>query len=171
MGDNAKQEWSWHNNEIGQGYQAKGVVRQKHHGDNLPMKVIDMSVSVSSNSNSNSKKRLYDNDDDDNNEEDDNNKKKKHKSKSHKKQSKKEKSKKHSKKHKKEKSKKGHKKEKGDHNDKDDNRCNFNPLLQLLGILLYNLFLFKNIIFIIIIIFIATRLSNTTRHFSCEGWP
>lgn len=30
MGDNAKQSWSWHNNEIGQGYQAKGVIRQNY---------------------------------------------------------------------------------------------------------------------------------------------
>lgn len=28
MGDNAKHSWEWHNNEVGKGYQARGVVRQ-----------------------------------------------------------------------------------------------------------------------------------------------
>ena len=156
MGDNAKQIWSWHNNEIGQGYQAKGVIRQNH-GANQPIKVIDMSVNVNS---SGSKKRLHDNssnNDDENNEnDDDDNDHKKHKSKSHKK-------------HKKEKSKKDRKKEKEgeNNNDKYDKRCNFNPLLQILGMII-QYFYNKNFTVIIII---ATRLSNTTRHFSCEGWP
>ena len=28
MGDNAKKSWEWHNTVVGEGYQAKGVIRQ-----------------------------------------------------------------------------------------------------------------------------------------------
>lgn len=39
MGDNATASWAWHNTIVGQGYQAKGVVRQP--GSN-PVKVLDL---------------------------------------------------------------------------------------------------------------------------------
>ena len=39
MGDNATASWAWHNTVVGQGYQAKGVVRQP--GSN-PVKTIDV---------------------------------------------------------------------------------------------------------------------------------
>ncbi len=29
MGDNAKKGWEWHNTVVGEGYQAKGVIRQR----------------------------------------------------------------------------------------------------------------------------------------------
>ncbi len=29
MGDNAGKSWEWHNTEVGQGYQARGVIRQR----------------------------------------------------------------------------------------------------------------------------------------------
>ena len=43
MGDNAKQDWDWHNKEVNQGYQARGVVRQGGpRTDSGIGKVIDM---------------------------------------------------------------------------------------------------------------------------------
>ena len=39
MGDNASASWAWHNTVVGQGYQAKGVVRQP--GSN-PVKVVSL---------------------------------------------------------------------------------------------------------------------------------
>ena len=42
MGDNATASWAWHNTIVGQGYQAKGVVRQP--GSN-PVKALDLRVS------------------------------------------------------------------------------------------------------------------------------
>ena len=41
MGENAKKEWEWHNNQVGIGYQAKGVVRQNNVHVKID-KVIDM---------------------------------------------------------------------------------------------------------------------------------
>jgi hypothetical protein len=38
MGDNASANWAWHNTVVGQGYQAKGVVRQR---EATTVKVID----------------------------------------------------------------------------------------------------------------------------------
>jgi hypothetical protein len=108
MGDNASQNWSWHNNEINQGYQAKGVVRQNV-GEKPLMKIIDMSMKA-----------------DDVNADD----KKKHKaSKSHKKEKKHKKEKSY--KEKKDKKHKKHSKHKEDKGNKDTDQ--FNPLLQILG--------------------------------------
>ena len=42
MGENAKTEWEWHNNEVGVGYAARGVVRQRVTGYETS-KIIDMS--------------------------------------------------------------------------------------------------------------------------------
>lgn len=42
MGENAKKEWEWHNNQVGYGYQAKGVVRQSNAKNVQIEKVIDM---------------------------------------------------------------------------------------------------------------------------------
>lgn len=42
MGENANQKWEWHNNEIGVGYAAPGVVRQRQAGYETS-KIIDMS--------------------------------------------------------------------------------------------------------------------------------
>lgn len=115
------------------------------------MKVIDMTTKTED---IDSKKRKHD---DVTNDVSKSSEKKKHKDKSHKKH-KKEKSHKD----KKEKDKK-HKKHKHSHNEDKDN---FNPLLQILGNTLLILMKVTTII-----IYLATRLSNTTRHFSCEGWP
>lgn len=41
MGDNAKKSWEWHNTVVGEGYQAKGVVRQRH-SEEFSTKVIDL---------------------------------------------------------------------------------------------------------------------------------
>jgi sRNA-binding protein len=42
MGDNARVDWDWHNKTVGEGYQARGVIRQR--GVDVPdMKVIDYS--------------------------------------------------------------------------------------------------------------------------------
>ena len=116
MGDNASQNWSWHNNEIGQGYQAKGVVRQNV-GGKPTMKIIDMTVKADNdNGNGNGNGNADD--------------KKKHKaSKSHKKEKKHKKEKSH--KEKKDKKHKKHSKHKEDKGDKDKDQ--FNPLLQILG--------------------------------------
>lgn len=42
MGENAKKTWDWHNTVVGEGYQAKGVVRQRVSAEAAP-KVVDMS--------------------------------------------------------------------------------------------------------------------------------
>lgn len=42
MGDNANKDWEWHNNEVGVGYAAPGVVRQRRTGYETS-KIIDMS--------------------------------------------------------------------------------------------------------------------------------
>ena len=44
MGDNAKVNWGWHNNEVGHGYQAKHVIRQPGVKSNQTIKIIDKSV-------------------------------------------------------------------------------------------------------------------------------
>lgn len=41
MGENAKKSWDWHNTVIGEGYQAKGVVRQRVSVEAAP-KIVDM---------------------------------------------------------------------------------------------------------------------------------
>ncbi len=43
MGDNAKVSWDWHNTVVGQGYQAKGVVRQRTGREHLTTNVLDLS--------------------------------------------------------------------------------------------------------------------------------
>lgn len=45
MGDNASANWAWHNTIVGQGYQAKGVVRQR---EATTVKVIDFTSAASS---------------------------------------------------------------------------------------------------------------------------
>ena len=42
MGDNATQKWEWHNTVVGEGYAAKGVVRQKTVISN-PVQIVDLS--------------------------------------------------------------------------------------------------------------------------------
>lgn len=46
MGDNARQTWEWHNNEIGIGYQARGVVRQPMAARNTT--IVDLSLPAAS---------------------------------------------------------------------------------------------------------------------------
>ena len=46
MGDNAKKTWEWHNTIVGEGYQAKGVVRQRH-SEEVSSKVVDLRPAVS----------------------------------------------------------------------------------------------------------------------------
>ena len=43
MGDNAKYTRDWHNVEVGQGYQARGVVRQPTAAPAAGMKIVDYS--------------------------------------------------------------------------------------------------------------------------------
>ena len=46
MGDNANKQWEWHNNAVGKGYQARGVVRQPGSaGADAVQKVVDMTPS------------------------------------------------------------------------------------------------------------------------------
>lgn len=45
MGDNAKKTWEWHNTVVGEGYQAKGVVRQRH-SEEFSAKVVDLRVNT-----------------------------------------------------------------------------------------------------------------------------
>lgn len=42
MGDNANVAWDWHNTVVGEGYQARGVVRQAVAGSTA-VRVVDMS--------------------------------------------------------------------------------------------------------------------------------
>lgn len=42
MGDNARQNKDWHNVEVGQGYQARGVIRQRT-APSTDLKIVDMS--------------------------------------------------------------------------------------------------------------------------------
>jgi hypothetical protein len=42
MGENAKKSWEWHNTVVGEGYQARGVVRQRVGEFQSVGKVIDM---------------------------------------------------------------------------------------------------------------------------------
>ena len=42
MGENAKVSWEWHNNEVGRGYKARGVVRQSSTITMSKEKIIDM---------------------------------------------------------------------------------------------------------------------------------
>ena len=49
MGENAKKEWEWHNNQVGLGYQAKGVIRQSNVNVQIE-KVIDMRGNMSTTS-------------------------------------------------------------------------------------------------------------------------
>ncbi len=127
MGENAKKGWEWHNNVVGEGYQAKGVVRQRtaEVSSSSASKFIDLSKStniiVESDPQIASK---YDRNDDHKAAKKD--KKRKHKDEKKSKKEKKDKKRKHSK----------------DDNDKTVGQ--FNPFLQLL----------------------ASRLSNTTMHFS-----
>lgn len=46
MGDNATKSWEWHNNIVGQGYQARGVVRQPGLNDRKDLQIVDMSKPV-----------------------------------------------------------------------------------------------------------------------------
>lgn len=46
MGENAKKSWEWHNTEVGAGYQAKGVVRQRVAEHNQVTKIVDMRMST-----------------------------------------------------------------------------------------------------------------------------
>jgi hypothetical protein len=45
MGDNANKDWEWHNNEVGIGYAAPGVVRQRRTG-HATSKIIDMTKPI-----------------------------------------------------------------------------------------------------------------------------
>jgi hypothetical protein len=45
MGDNANKNWEWHNNEVGGGYAAPGVVRQRQAGGDTG-KIVDMTKPV-----------------------------------------------------------------------------------------------------------------------------
>eukprot|EP01041_Mallomonas_annulata_P009956 gene9956-20700_t len=45
MGENANANWEWHNKEVGTGYQAKGVVRQRSAQPN-EFKIVDLSCNV-----------------------------------------------------------------------------------------------------------------------------
>lgn len=50
MGDNANRSWEWHNTTVGQGYQAKGVIRQRtgREGElTTSSKILDMSSKAS----------------------------------------------------------------------------------------------------------------------------
>lgn len=47
MGDNARKTWEWHNTVVGEGYQAKGVVRQRVSEPPAAIKIVDMRASSS----------------------------------------------------------------------------------------------------------------------------
>jgi hypothetical protein len=147
MGDNASASWAWHNTVVGQGYQAKGVVRQPgsqsvaivdlRRPEDANLKTQNKAVIpheealVSVDSERKSKKRMKEVDDS-------RDRKRDHKS-----------SKKDEKKEKKSKKEKKHKK-KSHHDmasDVDKPIDNFNPLLQ----------------------YFAASLSNRTRSFSLEN--
>lgn len=42
MGDNATKKWEWHNTVVGEGYAAKGVIRQKT-ATSKPVQIVDLS--------------------------------------------------------------------------------------------------------------------------------
>lgn len=46
MGDNATKSWEWHNNIVGKGYQARGVIRQPGRNDRTELNIVDMSKPV-----------------------------------------------------------------------------------------------------------------------------
>lgn len=46
MGDNAKKSWEWHNTKVGDGYQARGVIRQPNQLSSTSIKIIDMTKSA-----------------------------------------------------------------------------------------------------------------------------
>ena len=147
MGDNATASWAWHNTVVGQGYQAKGVVRQP---GSQAVAIVDLRLSKDENlkihdktaiphvetsipdgSERKSKKRMKEVDD---------SRDRKRDQKSSKKEEKKEKKSRKEKKHKK----------KSHHdlsNDSDKPIDNFNPLLQ----------------------YFAASLSNRTRSFTLEN--
>ena len=50
MGENAKKGWEWHNTVVGEGYQARGVVRQPS-SSILTTKVVNLSAKDGSRSN------------------------------------------------------------------------------------------------------------------------
>lgn len=56
MGENAKKSWDWHNTIVGEGYQAKGVVRQRVHVVAAP-KIVDMSLDVAKDHQTTDKKK------------------------------------------------------------------------------------------------------------------
>ena len=148
MGDNATASWAWHNTVVGQGYQAKGVVRQPgsqsvaivslRHADDAISKtqkkpiVAHVEASIPPDGGERkSKKRMKDSDD---------SRDRKRDQKSSKKDEKKDKKLRKEKKHKK----------KSSHemtNDRDKPADNFNPLLQ----------------------YFAASLSNRTRSFTLEN--
>ena len=43
MGDNATKRWEWHNNVVGEGYQARGVIRQPGRNERRDLQIVDMS--------------------------------------------------------------------------------------------------------------------------------
>ena len=60
MGDNATKRWEWHNVEVGEGYQAKGVVRQPGVSNNVLNNVVDMRKSVDSSLETKSRNDFHD---------------------------------------------------------------------------------------------------------------
>eukprot|EP01035_Chromulina_nebulosa_P020609 gene20609-26721_t len=116
MGENARVDWEWHNNEIGRGYQAKGVIRQPGQLNTSIVNIIDKTklVNIKSDKNTN-------NDDDSSDTNHIHHKK-------HKKNIKKSKNSKDKKKDKRKDKKKDKKKEKDKSNTND--LQDFNPILQ-----------------------------------------
>lgn len=53
MGENANASWAWHNTVVGEGYQAKGVVRQRGVGVTAParLQVVDLSKEITHSNN------------------------------------------------------------------------------------------------------------------------
>ena len=121
MGDNATKSWDWHNTTVGEGYQARGVVRQRTGGSDNNMKIIDMTKQNDSVGTSSKRKRSNESIDANMNHSDAGDKAKKSKKESKKKskkESKKKDSKKESKKSAKKESKRKSKKDKKKHSSK-----------------------------------------------------
>ena len=55
MGDNANKAWEWHNNEVGVGYAAPGVVRQRQVGDKK-YSIVDMTKKIEKDNDAKDKK-------------------------------------------------------------------------------------------------------------------
>ena len=152
MGDNAQANWEWKNTVVGEGYQARGVIRQRTAQTTAPIKVTNLSAPLpvppaifpmpppqhSGKSGDDHKKRYYEADDNDDGDGD-----KKRKKEKDSKKSKKE----HRKKDHRDSSSKSKSKSKSEISSEKVEKDEFNPILQCL----------------------AQRLSNKTRLFTLEN--